>query len=125
MKKENKLTEFQTATSSTLKAIASKAFGDREINFVGDTNSFNSKEIKLSKISSLSDRKAISKIRGESDQIAIKLKYHDPKIHSILKPSSDLPSQIFNLAEETRIESVGGEKFSGVKINIDTLIEQK
>ena len=62
----------------------------------------------LSKISSLSDRKAISKIRGESDQIAIKLKYHDPKIHSILKPSSDLPSQIFNLAEDTRIESVGG-----------------
>ncbi len=125
MKKEHKLTEFQTATSSTLKAIASKAFGDREISFIGNTNSFNSKEIKLSKISSITDSKSISKTRGESDQIAIKLKYHDPKIHSILKPSSDLPSQIFNLAEETRIESVGGKKFSGVKKNIDKLTEQK
>ena len=125
MKKDDLLTEFQASTSSTLKAIASKAFGDREINFVGNTSSYNAKEIKLSKISSINDIKAISKTRGESDQIAIKLKYHDPKTHSILKPSSDLPSQIFNLAEEARIESIGGKKFSGIKKNIDILIEQK
>ena len=125
MKKDNKLLDFETATSSTIKAIASKKFGEREINFVGSSSSYNNREIKLSKISSEIDRKSILKTRGESDQIAIKLKYHNPKIHSTLKPNSDLASQIFNIAEEVRIETVGGNKFSGVKENINSLIKQK
>ncbi len=125
MKKDNKLLDFETATSSTIKAIASKKFGEREINFVGSSSSYNNREIKLSKISSEIDRKSILKTRGESDQIAIKLKYHNPKIHSSLKPNSDLASQIFNIAEEVRIETVGGNKFSGIKENINSLIKQK
>ena len=39
MKKDNKLLDFETAPSSTIKAIASKKFGEREINFVGSSSS--------------------------------------------------------------------------------------
>jgi len=125
MKKENEISEFQTAISSTLKAIAAKKFGNREIQFIGNTISYNSKEVKLSKISSELDSNVVLKTRGESDEIAIKLKYHDAKIHNNLRPNSELASQIFNLAEEARIESIAGKKFIGIKKNINQLIEKK
>ena len=125
MKKENEISEFQTAISSTLKAIAAKKFGNREIQFIGNTISYNSKEVKLSKISSELDSNVVLKTRGESDEVAIKLKYHDAKIHNNLRPNSELASQIFNLAEEARIESIAGKKFIGIKKNINQLIEKK
>ena len=49
MKKDNKLLDFETATSSTIIAIASKEIGEREINFVGNSSSYNNREIKLLK----------------------------------------------------------------------------
>ena len=125
MKKENEISEFQTAISSTLKAIAAKKFGNREIQFIGNTISYNSKEVKLSKISSELDSNVVLKTRGESDEVAIKLKYHDAKIHNNLRPNSELASQIFNLAEEARVESIAGKKFIGIKNNINQLIEKK
>ena len=125
MKKENEISEFQTAISSTLKAIAAKKFGNREIQFIGNTISYNSKEVKLSKISSELDSNVVLKTRGESDEVAIKLKYHDAKIHNNLRPNSELASQIFNLAEEARVESIAGKKFIGIKNNINLLIEKK
>ncbi len=125
MKKENEISDFQVAISSTLKAIAAQEFGNREIQFTGNTISYNSKEVNLSKISTDLDSNVILKTRGESDEIAIKLKYHDTKIHQNLKPNSDLASQIFNIAEEARIESIAGKKYLGVKKNINQLIEKK
>ena len=125
MKKENEISDFQVAISSTLKAIAFQEFGNREIQFTGNTISYNSKEVNLSKISTDLDSNVILKTRGESDEIAIKLKYHDTKIHKNLKPNSDLASQIFNIAEEARIESIAGKKYLGVKKNINQLIEKK
>ena len=125
MKKESKISEFQNATASTLKAIAFNNINEREISFLGENNTFNSNEIKLKKISDNLDKDTIAKTRGESDKIAIKLKYHDIQLHSRLKPTSDLASEIFNFAEETRIETLGVNKYSGIRKNLNNLIEDK
>ena len=125
MKKESKISEFQNATASTLKAIAFNNINEREISFLGENNTFNSNEIKLKKISDNLDKDTIAKTRGESDKIAIKLKYHDIQLHSRLKPTSDLASEIFNFAEETRIETLGVNKYSGIRKNLNDLIEDK
>ena len=125
MKKESKISEFQNATVSTLKAIAFNNINEREISFLGENNTFNSNEIKLKKISDNLDKDTIAKTRGESDKIAIKLKYHDIQLHSRLKPTSDLASEIFNFAEETRIETLGVNKYSGIRKNLNDLIEDK
>ena len=71
------------------------------------------------------DETIVNKTRGESDEISLKLQYHDKTIHSKLKPSSDLAATIFNLAEDTRIEKIGSKKFFGVKKNLQKLIEKK
>ncbi len=125
MSKENKLVEFQNATVSTIRAIASKKLNNREIQFFGNVSSYNSKQITLPKINDDYNNNDLIKTRGESDQVSLKLKFHDKKIHSRFKPTSELASSIFDLAEETRIETIGSKKYIGIKDNINTLIEKK
>ena len=125
MSKENKLVEFQNATVSTIRAIASKKLNNREIQFFGNVSSYNSKQITLPKINDDYNNNDLIKTRGESDQVSLKLKFHDKKIHSRFKPTSELASSIFDLAEETRIEIIGSKKYIGIKDNINTLIEKK
>tara|TARA_B100000902_G_C26891004_1_gene707364 strand:+ start:168 stop:644 length:477 start_codon:yes stop_codon:yes gene_type:complete len=125
MNKEKKLAEFQNATAATIKAIASKKLKNREIQFFGNDSRFNSKQITIAKTNNDFDESIVNKTRGESDKISLKLQYHDNQIHSKLKPTSDLASTIFNLAEDTRIESIGGKKFIGIKDNLQKLIEKK
>ena len=125
MNKEKKLAEFQNATAATIKAIAAKKLKNREIQFFGNTTRFNSKQITIAKDTNDFDQTIVNKTRGESDEISLKLQYHDKTIHSKLKPSSDLAAAIFNLAEDTRIEKIGSKKFFGVKKNLQKLIEKK
>jgi len=125
MNKEKKLAEFQNATAATIKAIAPKKLKNREIQFFGNDSRINSKQITIAKANSDFDESVVKKTRGESDKISLKLQYHDNQIHSKLKPTSDLASIIFNLAEDTRIESIGSKKFIGIKDNLQNLIEKK
>ena len=111
MNKEKKIAEFQNATIATIKAIAAKNLENREIQFFGNTTRLNSKQITIAKQSNDFDETIINKTRGESDEISLKLQYHDKVIHSKLKPSSDLAATIFNLAEDTRIEKIGSKNF--------------
>ena len=125
MNKEKKLAEFQNATAATIKAIAANKLKNREIQFFGNTTRFTSKQITIAKNSNDFDETIVNKTRGESDEVSLKLQYHDKTIHSKLKPTSELASTIFNLAEDTRIEKIGSKKFFGVKKNLQKLIEKK
>jgi len=118
-------TQFQNATASTLKAVSGNLENEREIKFSGNTSYLSTKEIRLPQILKDLDNKQLTKLRGEADKIALKLKYHDPVLFSKLLPSSDLSSQIFKLAEDARIEAVGAKHFSGIKNNLQSLIVEQ
>ena len=95
MSNKSKNTQFQNATASTLKAISGDLVSEREIKFSGSSSYLSSKEIRLPQILKELDKTQLSKLRGESDKIALKIKYHDPVVHNKYLPSSDLSSKIF------------------------------
>ena len=125
MSKNSENTQFQNATASTLKAISGNMIEEREIKFSGSTSYLSSKEVRLPIISKELDGSELYKLRGEADKIALKIKYHDPVLHSKYIPSSDLSSQIFQLAEESRIEAVGSKNLLGIKKNLQNLVVEK
>ena len=125
MSKNSENTQFQNATASTLKAISGNMIEEREIKFSGSTSYLSSKEVRLPIISKELDISELYKLRGEADKIALKIKYHDPVLHSKYIPSSDLSSQIFQLAEESRIEAVGSKNLLGIKKNLQNLVVEK
>ena len=125
MSKNSENIQFQNATASTLKAISGNINEEREIKFSGNSSYLSSKEIRLPIISKELDDEELYKLRGEADKIALKIKYHDPILHSKYIPSSDLSSQIFQLAEESRIEAVGSKNLVGIKKNLQNLVVEK
>ena len=125
MNDKSKYTQFQMATASTLKAISGETSNEREVKFSGTTSLLSSKEIRLPQIIKDLDQETLSTIRGESDKIALKIKYHDPLLHSKIAPSSDLSSQIFQIAEDARIEAVGTKNLIGLKNNLNILLDNK
>ena len=125
MDEKIKHSQFQLATASTLKAISGEVANEREIKFSGNTSQLSSKEIRLPQIIKDLDKEMLSKIRGESDQIALKIKHHDPVLHSKTTPSSDLSFQIFKIAEDCRIEAVGTKNLEGTKNNLKKLLDNK
>ena len=125
MNKKSEHTQFQNATASTLKAISGDLDSEREIKFSGNSSYLSSKEIRLPQILKELDSTQLSKLRGESDKIALKIKYHDPILHNKHLPSSDLSSKIFQFAEDARIEAVGSKNLVGIKNNLQNLVEEK
>ena len=125
MSKNSENTQFQNATASTLKAISGNINGEREIKFSGTSSYLSSKEIRLPIISKELNDEELYKLRGEADKIALKIKYHDPVLHNKYIPSSELSSQIFQLAEESRIEAVGSKNLPGIKKNLQNLVFEK
>ena len=125
MNDKSKYTQFQMATASTLKAISGEISNEREVKFSGTASLLSSKEIRLPQIIKDLNEETISTIRGESDKIALKIKYHDPLLHSKIAPSSDLSSQIFQIAEDARVEALGTKNLIGLKNNLKTLLDNK
>ena len=125
MSNKSENTQFQNATASTLKAVSGDLDCEREIKFSGSSSYLSTKEIRLPQILKELDSTQLSRLRGESDKIALKIKHHDPIVHNKYLPSSDLSSQIFQFAEDSRIESVGSKNLVGIKNNLQNLVEEK
>ena len=125
MSNKSENTQFQNATASTLKAVSGDLYSEREIKFSGSSSYLSTKEIRLPQILKELDSTQLSRLRGESDKIALKIKHHDPIVHNKYLPSSDLSSQIFQFAEDSRIESVGSKNLVGIKNNLQNLVEEK
>jgi len=62
-------------------------------------------------------KEELSRIRGVADHAALFVRYHDPKIHNSLKPSSAY-RPLFDALEGIRVETVGSEDMTGVKSNL-------
>ena len=125
MTKKLENSQFQVATASTLKAISGDLESEREIKFSGNSGFLTPKEIRLPQILKDLNNEQLSKLRGEADKIALKIKYHDPILHNKLIPNSDLSSKIFQLAEDSRIEAVGSKNLIGLKKNLQNLVVEK
>ncbi|MGB1547342.1 MAG: hypothetical protein ACPHIA_02250, partial [Alphaproteobacteria bacterium] len=65
----------------------------------------------------------IAKIRGESDSLALRLRYHDEKIHRRLAPQLGEARAVFDALEQARIEALGANRMKGVAQNLSAAIE--
>jgi len=63
--------------------------------------------------------------RGRSDSLALHRQYHDSKLHQRVQPSTETSQRCLALAEQTRIELLGGEQFSGVAANLCAALDQR
>lgn len=63
-------------------------------------------------------------IRGMADLAALTFRFHDPDIHHQFLPSSPYQQQMFEVAEEARIEALGTDLMPGIAKNLDAALNQ-
>ena len=66
----------------------------------------------------------IQRLRGEADALAMRLNYHDQKLHNQLSPVGDDARKVFNALEQARVEAVGVRDFPGAGQNLSHLHSQ-
>ncbi|WP_267177795.1 cobaltochelatase subunit CobT [Sneathiella aquimaris] len=60
----------------------------------------------------------IHKVRGKSDSLALRQRYHDDALHSKLVPAGGDAKTVFDTIEQARVESLGANRMKGVADNL-------
>ena len=67
----------------------------------------------------------VSVVRGESDSIALKQRYHNPIIHNDRLPATSTAQELYDTVEQVRVESIGTKYMTGVANNLDAALEER
>ncbi len=67
----------------------------------------------------------ITQLRGVSDSLALRLRYHDNIVHRDHMPKGPEARAVYEAIEQVRCESLGALYFSGVAKNLDVLIDER
>jgi cobaltochelatase CobT len=69
--------------------------------------------------------KLVAEARGAADSAALRLRYHDQRLHSFLAPGDPEARAVFDALETARVEALGARSLSGVRANLAQLAEAR
>ena len=67
-------------------------------------------------------RDDVSRLRGAADALALRLRYHDEKLHRKRMPQGADARKLFIAAEQARVETLGCRRYPGAGENLDALL---
>ncbi len=114
---------IKRVTAASLKAIA--ATPELEISFSpGQSKADSNQAVLPTPVGSL-DIENLTKLRGVSDSLALRLRHHNPEIHLRHMPSGPDARAVYEAIEQVRCESIGIRRLKGVADNLTSLLEEK
>lgn len=63
----------------------------------------------------------VAEARGAADSLGLRLRYHDPKLHSAHAPGDAEARAVFDALEMARVEALGARSLGGVRENLASL----
>jgi len=118
---------FRRVTASTVKAVAEEADVDVTYTSANEAGVATSgKSVRLPKPPEKNlGEDDIERLRGAADAVALRLRYHDAGVHSRCRPAGAQASQVFERAEQVRVEALGARRMAGVAHNLNTMMEKR
>lgn len=114
---------FKRATAQTIKAIGQKA--ELEIAFTTEPMGISGPRVRIPIPSETLLPKEKGIVRGSADAQALRLCYHDQKIHQSYAPKNALARSVFDALEQARCEARGSHLMVGVAQNLTVLLEER
>lgn len=71
------------------------------------------------------DAMQLARLRGNADALALRLRYHDGKLHTRRLPISTEGREVYNALEQARVEGLGARRMVGVGQNIAQAVEYR
>jgi cobaltochelatase CobT len=126
--------DVKRAVSGALRALAGEP--ELEVTYVSEPSTWWSSVVKffsgngpkraqLPAPSRKLSAKELAILRGTADAQALKLAYHDDKIHRANKPAMPDAAALFEAAEQARIEAIGSLAMEGVAANLAAGLEAR
>ena len=109
---------FNKSISSTIKSISNKK--NLYFYYKKDSTNIDGNKIYLPEITTIKNKEDLRNFRGIADFIALKLKFHNEKIHNYFKPKEKIFLELYEALEETRIMSLGATSLKGISSNLKT-----
>ena len=115
--KKEKLENFKTAISSTVRSISNSK--KVEISFGNQISNSDNSSIKLPELSQISNRFNFEEIRAIADSKSLIHRFSDNKILKKYEPKGNVSKKLYKISEKIRCEKIGTSYFRGVKKNIE------
>jgi len=113
-KSDNFKDQFKQALISTAKVISD----DYKISYKKNDKETSEKKYNFFNVSDLSNKYDFIKLRAETDSEAVKKKFSSTSIFNKNLPKNKSCKSLYNIAEKTRYEILGGKMLKGIKKNI-------
>jgi len=123
MANDNPVEEFRRVTAAAMRAVSHER--ELEVEFTPDPPRIRGKTVRLQTPPRSLPDQDVSKIRGHADSMALKLRYHDDKLHASKKPSGETARKIFDEVEQARFEAIGANRMLGVSENLDASLADR
>jgi len=114
---------FRRALAGAARAIARTP--DLEIVFASDTASPAARAARVPSPGPGLEPRLVAEARGAADSAALRLRHHDPRLHSSLAPADPEARAVFDGLETARFEALGARAMGGVRANLSQLAEAR
>jgi cobaltochelatase CobT len=120
---ESPLDRFRRTTGATMRAMARR--DDLHVTFSSNAQGLSGTEMRLSQPGRDLSQQEASRVRGEADAEALRLRYHDSKVHSQNRPQNTVAREVFDAVEQARCEALGAQGMAGVASNLDAAMNER
>jgi cobaltochelatase CobT len=121
--KKEKLEDFKTAISSTVRSISNSE--KIEVSFGNQTPKSEKNSIKLPELSQINNRLNFDQIRAIADSKSLNFRFSDDKTFKEYEPVGNISKRLYKISEKIRCEKIGTSYFKGVKNNIEKFYQER
>ena len=117
MTERSPIDAFKDVLSGVARSIARDL--EVEVGFPADTPHAVGKAIKVPTPARALPADQVALARGFADASALKLRYHDAKVHASFAPGETVARAVFDAVEQARVEAIGSRSMAGVRANLN------
>ena len=121
--KKEKLEDFKTAISSTVKSLANSQ--KIEVSFGNQLKSKSQNSISLPDLAKLDNQLNYEEIRAVADSKSLRFRFSNNKIFERYQPEGSISKKLYQISEKIRCEKIGVNYFQGVKKNIERFYKKR
>ncbi|WNJ98531.1 cobaltochelatase subunit CobT [Thalassospiraceae bacterium LMO-JJ14] len=114
---------WKRVTASTLRAVGHAK--DLEVQFGQSTPGLTAEAAHLPAPQANMSPEAMSRFRGMSDALSLRLRHHDADTHRANMPEGADARRVYETVEQVRCEALGTQRLTGAGDNLQALLEER
>lgn len=120
---ENSAEQFKRAVAAATRAIAGN--GPIDVRFGGESAMVRGTDVTLPTPPRRMTDTLNAQTRGQADALALRLAHHDAAAHAHARPEPQRAREVYDAAEQARVEALGANALAGVADNLDAALQER